>query len=145
MADIRGNRTLAGTHGDLWIGGEKVFELKKIELKITANRSDIQLGIDVDSKVTGLKGELTIGIYKVYTRGYETLRSLAAGNDERMQLIANLADPDAVGKQEERYSVDNCWLNDLPLVGWEKGQPIEQEFTGGFTPSDMINLDRINA
>lgn len=145
MADVRGNQTLTGAWGELWIGGEKVFELKKIEAKITANRSDVQLGIDVDSKVTGLKGELTIGVYKVYTRGYDTLRSLAAGNDERMQIIANLADPDAVGKQEERYSIDNCWLNDLPLIGWPFSQPIEQEFTGGFTPSDMINLDRINA
>ncbi len=145
MPEVRGNQTLTGAWGELWIGGEKVFELKKIEAKITANRSDVQLGIDVDSKVTGLKGELTIGIYKVCTRGYDTLRSLAAGNDERMQIIANLADPDAVGKQEERYSIDNCWLNDLPLIGWEKGQNIEQEFTGGFTPSDMVNLDRINA
>lgn len=145
MAEVRGNQTLAGTYGELWIGGEKIFELKKIEAKITANRSDVQLGIDVDSKVTGLKGELTIAVYKVYTRGYDTLRSLAAGNDERMQIIANLADPDAVGKQEERYSIDNCWFNDLPLIGWEKGRSIEQEFTGGFTPSDMVNLDRISA
>ena len=55
MADVRGNQTLTGAWGELWIGGEKVFELKKIEAKITANRSDVQLGIDVDSKVTGLK------------------------------------------------------------------------------------------
>lgn len=145
MPEVRGNQTLTGAWGELWIGGEKIFELKKIDAKITANRGDVQMGIDVDSKVTGLKGELTIAIYKVYTRGYDMLRQLAAGNDERVQIIANLADPDAVGKQEERYSIDNCWFNDLPLIGWEKGQNIEQEFTGGFTPSDMVNLDRISA
>ena len=37
--------------------GEKIFEFSKIELKVTANREDVQIGIDVDSKITGLKGE----------------------------------------------------------------------------------------
>ena len=61
----------------------------------------------------------------------------------RVQIISKLADPDAVNGQQERYSTDNCWFNDLPIVGYEMGAIIEQEFTGGFTPSDMVNLDRI--
>ena len=47
---IRGNKTLSGTWGELWIDGEKIFEFSKIELKVTANREDVQIGIDVDSK-----------------------------------------------------------------------------------------------
>ena len=50
---IRGNKTLSGTWGELWIDGEKIFEFSKIELKVTANREDVQIGIDVDSKITG--------------------------------------------------------------------------------------------
>ena len=57
MEVIRGNKTLSGTWGELWINGEKIFEFSKIEMKVTANREDVQLGIDVDSKITGLKGE----------------------------------------------------------------------------------------
>ena len=57
---IRGNRTLSGSWGELWIDGEKVFEMSKIELKVTPNREDVQIGVDVDSKMTGLKGELSI-------------------------------------------------------------------------------------
>ena len=30
---IRGNKTLSGTWGELWIDGEKIFEFSKIELK----------------------------------------------------------------------------------------------------------------
>ena len=48
---IRGNKTLSGTWGELWIDGEKIFEFSKIELKVTANREDVQIGIDVDSKI----------------------------------------------------------------------------------------------
>ena len=57
MEVIRGNKTLSGTWGELWINGEKIFEFSKIEMKVTANREDVQMGIDVDSKITGLKGE----------------------------------------------------------------------------------------
>ena len=50
---------------------------------------------------------------------------------------------DAVGGQQERYSADNCWFNDLPRVNMEKGAVIEEEVSGGFTPSDLVNLDKI--
>lgn len=143
MPNIPGNKVLAGTHGFLWWQGEPILEFTKITFKVTANRDDIQLGMDVDSKLVGLKGEWSMTVKKVYSR-YEDVRvAFNQGKDPRGQFITKLADPDANGQQEERYSVDNCWFNDLPVVGYEKGANIEQEFTGGFTPSDMINLDRI--
>lgn len=63
---IRGNKTLSGTWGELWIDGEKIFEFSKIELKVTANREDVQIGIDVDSKITGLKGEGSYTVKGLY-------------------------------------------------------------------------------
>ena len=36
MSKIRGNKTLSGTWGEVWVDGEKIFELSKVELKITA-------------------------------------------------------------------------------------------------------------
>ena len=78
---IRGNKTLSGTWGELWIDGEKIFEFSKIELKVTANREDVQIGIDVDSKITGLKGEGSYTVKKVYTR---QKRSWKAGRRVRM-------------------------------------------------------------
>lgn len=56
MAKIKGNKTLTGSWGEVWVNGEKIWELSKIEQKITANREDVQMGLDVDSKMTGLKG-----------------------------------------------------------------------------------------
>lgn len=143
MAQIRGNKTLSGTWGEVWVNGERIFELSKIEQKITANREDVQLGLDVDSKMTGLKGEFTLTIKKVYTRFWSIVEDMKKGKDTRSQIIAKLADPDAVNGQQERYSTDNCWFNDLPIFSAEMGTLIEQEFTGGFTPSDMVNLDQI--
>ncbi len=143
MGKIKGNKTLTGSWGEVWVNGEKIWELSKIEQKITANREDVQLGLDVDSKMTGMKGEFTLTVKKVYTRFWDIVEDMKKGLDTRVQIISKLADPDAVNAQEERYSTDNCWFNDLPIVNYEMGALIEQEFTGGFTPSDMVNLDRI--
>ena len=152
MEVIRGNKTLSGTWGELWINGEKIFEfskievnaeLSKIEVKVSANREDVQLGIDVDSKITGLKGEGSYTVKKVYTRAKEILENWKKGMDVRAEVIAKLADPDAVGGQIERWACDNVWHNEIPVVNWEKGGIIEEEVSIGFTPSDLQNLDAV--
>lgn len=140
---IRGNKTLSGTWGEVWIDGVKIFELSKIELKVTANREDVQIGLDVDSKMTGLKGEGSYAVKKVYTRAKDILDHYTKGKDVRTQIIAKLGDPDAVGEQQERWSVDNVWYNEIPVINWEKGGIIEEEISIGFTPTDLQNLDKI--
>lgn len=140
---IRGDKTLSGTWGELWIDGEKVFELSKIEMKVTANREDVQIGFSVDSKITGLKGEGSYTVKKVYTRAKTILENWIKGKDVRTEIIAKLEDPDAVGGQVERWSCDNVWHNELPVVNWEKGGIIEEEISIGFTPDDLQNLDAI--
>ncbi|MFI3231632.1 MAG: phage tail tube protein [bacterium] len=144
MSTIRGDKTLSGTWGEVWVDGDKIFECSKIEQKITANREDVQLGIDVDSKIVGLKGEFTLTVKRVYTRYNDIFNSWKKGLDQRVQIICKLEDPDSVGGQIERYATNNCWFNDLPLVSYEKGSAIEQEVTGGFTPTDMQLLDEIS-
>lgn len=144
MAKLRGNRTLSGTWAEVWIDGDLILELSKIEMKVSANREDVQIDMSVDSKITGLKGEFTLGVKKVYSRYAKILEDYNKGIDSRVQIIAKLADPDTVGGQQERYSTDNCWFNELPLVSYEKGAIIEEEISGGFTPADMVNLDSIN-
>ena len=143
MLEIQGNRTLSGAWGELWIDGEKIMEMSKISLKVTANREDVQLGLSVDSKITGLKGEGSYTVKKVYTRAKAILEKWKKGQDVRCQIIAELGDPDAVNGQIERWSVDNVWHNEIPVVNWEKGGIVEEEVTIGFPPTDMQNLDEI--
>ena len=145
MAKFRGYRVLSGSYAEVWIGGDLIAEAKKIELKISYEREDIQVGIDMDSKFKNQKGEWTLELNKVYSRFEDYRQKFNAGKDERLQIITKLKDPDATGGQTERYSVDNCWLNELPAVSYEVGAPVTQEISGGFTPSDMINLDKVGA
>ena len=94
--NVRGNRTLTGSWGEVWVDGEKIFVLQKIEQKVEVNREDVQMGMNVDSKMTGLKGSGTLSIKKVYSRAKAVLEKLSAGQDVRCQIIAKLKDPDAL-------------------------------------------------
>lgn len=143
MGNLRGNRVLSGTWGEVWVDGEKIFELTAVTAKITANREDVQIGNSMDSKMTSQKGEGSLKIKKVYSRFNRIAEAWRKGKDVRSQIIAKLGDPDAVGEQQERYSIDNVWFNELPLVNYEQGAKIEDEIPFGFTPSDMVSLDEI--
>ena len=43
MSKLRGNRTLTGTWGEIWVDGVLIAELSKIEVKVSANREDMLL------------------------------------------------------------------------------------------------------
>lgn len=139
---IRGNRFLSGTWAECWFNGIRILEMNKINVKVTFNREDVQVGLDVDTKITGQKGEGTLGISKVYTRFEDIRQEIARGHDPRGTIITKLKDPDAVGGQTERYQIGNIALTELGLE-YEKGAVVKQEVPFSFTPSDMINLDAV--
>lgn len=142
MNEIRGNRTLAGTWSEVWYNGFRVLETSKINVKVTVNREDVQVGLDVDTKITGWKGEGTIGLIKVYTRFEDVRQEIARGHDPRGTIITKLKDPDAIGGQTERYQIGNIALSEFGFE-YEMGNVVKQEVPFSFTPSDMINLDAV--
>nr|DAQ93367.1 MAG TPA: tail tube protein [Caudoviricetes sp.] len=139
MADtnIRGYHTIAGAHGTLWIDNEKIAEFSKVNAKVTPDRKDVQLGLSVDSKIVALKGEGSITLEKVYSRGKKIAEKLIKGHDPRVRIVTNLADPDTPGKQEERISLDNVWFNSIDLINIARGEIVEEEYPFGFTPEDL--------
>ena len=132
--NINGTKVISGTHGLVWINNEKVAEFKSFKAEITTERKDVQLGMSVDSKIVGLKGEGTLVINKVYTRGKKIFESWKKGKDYRARIVSSVQDPDSFG--EERVSIDNVWFNKLSLANLAKGEVIEEEIPFGFTPND---------
>lgn len=146
MTKIPGYRVINGTFGQVWWDGDLIFEVSSFEAKITPNREDVQMAgtLDIDSKITGLKGEGSLKIKKVFSRGItKLLNSWKAGNDPRSQLIGKLGDPDTKNKAKERAVLDNVWFNELTLMEFETGKVLEREFPFGFTPSDASFPDTI--
>lgn len=140
MADLgqnRGYRRIAGAWGNLHIDGELIFEVEQFEATVEANRGDVLIGNNVDSKVTGLTGSGSFTIKHVYTRGVQKyLDVLKAGKDPRFVASVSLTDPDAVGGQIERINIGNCWINKLPLSNFSRSEVVEKQFEFGFTPND---------
>ena len=127
----RGRRRWSGNYGRVWLGGELVFEIQSFELKVTADRDDVIIGISKDSKTVSLTGEGTITIKKVFDRGYnQLLEDWKAGHDTRVNLIASLA-------------VDNVWFNEIPVLHFTKGEVVEDELPIGFTPEDLNYLSTV--
>lgn len=142
MGDVPGNRYLSGTHAEVYYNGLKVLGCTKVSLKITVNREDVQTGMDVDTKIVGLKGEGTLSVTRCYSAFEEVRKEIAAGRDPRGTIVTKLEDKDAAGGQIERYQIGNVALNEFPLE-YEKGATVKSEIPFGFTPTDMINLDEI--
>lgn len=144
MGKLPGNKVLSGTWAELWFNGFKIGEMNKISVKVTVNREDVQLGIDVDTKVTGQKGEGTMSLIKAFTRFEDVRTAISEGKDPRGTIVSKLKDPDATGGQTERWQIGNVALSEFGFE-WEKGAVVKQEYPFSFTPSDMINLDAISA
>lgn len=141
--DIRGNRTISGSKGYLWIDGELLAEVKSIESKATVNRDSVMMGgsYDEDSKMTSVSCEGTFVIKKVFTRERDFVEKLQQGNDPRFQLFVTLDDPDAFGR--ESVQIDNCWLKEITLAQFETGTVLEREFPFGHTFSDVKYAEEI--
>lgn len=144
---IPGNRYISGTNGKVWWNGELIAEVKAFQATVSIDRAEIiNENGDVDSKMQSKKGEGTLTLSKVYSRGLKALLSAYGKNeDPRSQFISVLDDPDAYKKQKERVVLNNVWFNEITLANWEKGNVVEQEWPFGFTPGDSEIPETINS
>lgn len=146
-ADIkyRGRRRWNGSYGRLFWDDELVFEIESYECKVEAQREDVLIGADVDSKITSLKGTGSMRIKSVINRNLQRLLDAwKNGHDPRSIFQAAIDDPDAVDGGREAVTIDNVWFNDLDLLSFEKGKVVEKEYTFGFTPSDATFTETID-
>lgn len=137
MEKFEAKRVLNGAFATLIWDGEPFAEVKNVSAEVEVMREDVQTGMDMDSKMTGLKGTGSLTIYHVYTRVVKRmLEHYGEGHDVRSLLSIINKDPDAVGGQQERVDFGNVWFNKLPLASFARGEIIEKEYEYGFKPSE---------
>ena len=144
MAAFQANRVLSGSFAEIWVDGMRIAEASGIQLTVRLIRSDVQVGMDVDSKIVGRKGEGQLRLRQVYSRFFDVVESAGAGKDLRVTITTALKDPDSAGGQEERYSVDNAALDVLPLVKYAAGKVNEQTVSFRFAPGELKQLSGIS-
>lgn len=137
MKEFEGRRVLNGAFATLIWDGEPFAEAKNASAEVEVMREDVPTGIDMDSKMTGLKGTGSLTIFHVYTRVVNRMmKHYKDGHDVRSLLSIINKDPDATGGQQERVDFGNVWFNKLPLASFARGELIEKEFDFGFKPSE---------
>lgn len=143
MAQLYANRTLSGSFAQVWVDGALIAELEEITVKVKLQRQNVQIGLDVDSKITGYAGSGTMKLKQVYTRFYEVLDEAKRGLDRRCTITTALKDPDAQGGQEERYAISGVAFTELPFINYKVGEVNAQSLPFSFRPSELRNLDAV--
>ena len=144
MANLSANRVLSGSFAEIWVDGSRIAEASAIQLTVRLIRSDVQIGMDVDSKITGWRGEGQLRLRQVFSRFFDVVEQAGAGRDVRVTITTALKDPDSMNGEEERYSVDNVALDSLPLVNYATGKVNEQIIPFRFLPGDLKQLSSIH-
>ena len=137
------NRVLRGSFARLWIGDHPVAEAEHIRLEITFLRTDVQIGMDIDSKITGFRGEGYLRLQQVYSRFFDIAAQAREGRDVRLTITTALTDPDSADGQEEIYTLEGVALTKLPLVDYTTGQVNRQEIRFRFAPSQLRQVSCI--
>ena len=145
MATLQANRTLSGSFAQVWVDGALIAELDAITVSVKMQRKTVQIGMDVDSKITGYSGSGTLRLKQVYTRFYEVLEQARKGLDKRCTITTALKDPDAVDGQEERYAIGGVAFTELPFLNYKMGEVNQQALPFTFRPSELRRLDGIAA
>ena len=143
MSGLSANRVLSGSFAELWVDGSRIAEASAIQLTVQLIRSEVQIGMDVDSKIIGWKGEGKLRLRQVFSRFFDVVEGAAQGKDIRVTITTALKDPDSMNGEEERYSVDNVALDSLPLVNYAAGKVNEQTIPFRFLPGDLKQLSAI--
>jgi hypothetical protein len=85
------NKVLSGTEGTLWINGEEIEEVNKVEIKIEGTFDDIELaGVYATmGRFMGWKGTGTITLFKMHSRAFNAIGdAFKTGKFPDIEIIA---------------------------------------------------------
>ena len=131
------NQVLSGSWARVWIAGELLAECTGITARITETRQDVQQGVDIGTKLVGMKGEGTITLNHVYTTKMDMIKEKIKGKDPRFLIQAGIADPDAVDGVVEKWNFHNCAFTETQLFDWKNGELAKKEIPFVFPPSQV--------
>ena len=135
-------RVISGTWGEVWLDGDKVSECYGLQAKVSFNKEDIALCVQMasDKKVTSIECTGSLRMHKVTSRMALAIgENIRNGKDVRFTIVSKLKDPDAYGA--ERVVLSNVSFDDLTLADWEAKSVGKVECP--FTFTDYEFLDEI--
>ncbi len=121
------NRFLIGTNGAVWVNGQKLSNITKVEIKVTGTFEDVNVVDDfaTHSVYTGYSIEGTLTMKKIDSFVLKTLaNSYANGIMPDIKIVSRLTDK-STGKNE-RTAITNVQFTEFYLANFESKGLIEE-------------------
>lgn len=139
---MNSNKVLCGTHGKVWVGSDKMANVKSFEAKASMEYEDINVSEDLAThkKYMGYAIEGTMTLHKIdsYIANLIT-DGIQTGNMPDVTIVAAIEDPAAYGY--ERVQLTGVQFSELMLLKFETKAVGEEEVP--FTASGFRFLDKI--
>lgn len=136
------NRFLIGTNGSVWVNGQQLAQIKKVEAKVTGSFEDVSVvdNYGTFSVYTGFSIEGTLTMQKIDSFVLNLMAdSFKTGVMPEITIISRLTDK-ATGK-EERTAIKDVSFTEFFLANFESKGLIEEAIP--FKASDFDILDTI--
>ena len=145
MADVTkmaANKVLSGTHGHLWINGEKFANVKSFEAKLAGDFEEIKIAeeLGTKNKYMGYSISGTIALHKMNSKSAGVMaEGYMTGDIPDIVLVASIEDPAAYGY--ERIELSDVTFDEMTLLQFETGSVTSEEVP--FKAGSFRYLDKI--
>lgn len=136
-----------GRFAKLWVDNEEWLEVKSFNATLAIDREEVKFNgsFEKGSKLKDLTGSGKFVVSHIYTRmTKKILDKIKNGEDLIFKVTSSLEDKDQVGGQYEKFSISQCWSDQLVLADWEQDKILEQEFSYGFNPMSASFIETID-
>ena len=133
------NKVLQGKDGNIWINGQLLATLSKIEVKVKADTEDVNFCGDSRTykKRNGYTGEGTLSLKKIDSTLFKIVAdAFKSGVMPSTKIITALTDK-ATGKSE-RTSIEGVIFTEFILASIEAKKMLEEEFPFSFSDYEVL-------
>ncbi len=134
-------RVISGSYGECHKEGKWLTNIYKMTADIELSYGDVKISGTrwTGQKLLGLKGTGSISGYKITS---ELMQLVSAITDDKSsehvtELISKLDDPEAFGC--ERIRLKHVKFSKIPIVGWEVGAIVEEEWPFSFNGVEFLD------
>lgn len=134
-------RVISGNYGFLYDeDGEWLSNVTSVEANIEIGMEEIRTAGTrwLGNKTTTLKGSGSIGSYMVTSVWIEKMKQVTDDTSSPYvtELIVKLDDPESFGAY--RVRLKNVTFDNIPVINFEVGSIVEQEYTFVFSGYDVL-------
>ena len=138
---LESGRVISGTYGECICDGNWLMNVFKMTAEVEVQKEDVKRSGTrwTGKKVVALAGTGSITGYKVTSELLENVGSIMDDrkSEFRTELISKLDDPEAWGA--ERIRLKGVSFDKIPVVGWEVGALIEEEWSFTFEGYELLD------